>query len=242
MTTIESMFNQIASHYDFLNHLFSLNTDRKWRQVLSRQVAPPAGATILDCCTGTADQAISLARHLPDSRITGIDVAADMLKAARTKVARLGMEGQIALRKGDVAAIPFENNSVDLVTFSFGLRNVTDKRKALGETHRVLKPGGVLCILEFSPSPSRFIRALFQFYMRRVMPAVGGKLFGSAAPYRYLSTSIEGFLTNDEMENLLRKAGYELVSQKSLSFGIACLHTAHKPSPADSGSKKMQTP
>ena len=225
------MFNQISAHYDFLNHLFSLNTDKKWRDALSRHVSPPNGAAILDCCTGTGDQAISLARHQPTSSISGIDIADDMLSIARTKVARLGMEDRIALSKGDATAIPLDNDSVDLVTFSFGLRNVTDRAAALGETYRVLKQGGELCVLEFSPSPSRLIRTVFQYYRRRVMPAVGGRLFGSANPYRYLSSSIERFPTNDEVADLLISAGFELLFQKSLSFGIACLHTARKPRP-----------
>ena len=181
---------------------------------------------ILDCCCGTADQAISLANHLPDARIIGIDISENMLTIGRSKVRKQSLENRIDLQTGNVDSIAFGENTFDVVSMSFGLRNIENKRRSLDEIERVMKPGAQLLILEFSPTPAPIVRGAFRFYRGKIMPAIGGGLSGSPGAYRYLSSSIEGFLPNAALDELLQNSGFTEITHKPLAAGIAALHSA----------------
>ena len=143
------MFDAIAFRYDALNHLLSMGVDRSWRRKVVRRVHVAKPATILDLATGTGDLAIMLARKCPQSAVTGIDLSEQMLAIGRQKVSQAGLEQRITLMQGDAENLPAEDNSFDAVTVAFGVRNFEDIARGVAEIHRILHPGGIVCVLEF---------------------------------------------------------------------------------------------
>lgn len=227
--TIAQMFDRISGSYDGLNHLFSLNIDRCWRRQLVKSLTPREAPDVLDCCTGTGDQAFAVLKRFGRARVTGIDVSEGMLSVARRKTGPRGNAGHIGFVEGDIAALPFADESFDVATMSFGLRNLQDRRRSLGDVLRVLRPGGELRVTEFSPLPSRSIRLLYEIYLTRVIPRVGGWLSREPGAYRYLAKSVQGFLKPDAVEALLRDSGFRDVASQRLTGGIACLFCGSKP-------------
>ncbi len=230
---VQALFSGAAHTYDFLNHLFSLQADRRWRAALVRAARLRPGRRVLDVCTGTADVAIALARRLrrlegggpaAGGRVVGIDFSERMLERGRRKVRRRGLEDRIALAQADALRLPFAGGSFDLVSIAFGLRNLADRRLGIREMARVLRPGGRLLVLEFSPPPPGWTGRMYAWYLGRWMPMVGGLVSGSAAAYRYLHSSIAAFPRPPQVAALLEEAGLQRVSWRRLSGGIACLH------------------
>ena len=171
---IGAMFNRIARRYDTLNRVLSLQRDQRWRRLAAQLVLADQPHTVLDIATGTADLPLMLATLDPRVRVTGVDIASEMLARGRTKAARRGVLDAITLCHGDALALPAPTASVDAVTIAFGIRNVSDYRTALGEMHRVLRPGGSVTILEFSLPPQPLLRAAYLFYFRHLLPLIGG--------------------------------------------------------------------
>ena len=233
MPDVNALFAASARTYDLLNQLFSLHIDRSWRAALVRAVsggaASASGARILDACTGTAEVALALARRLPAASITGVDFSGRMLALGRRKVRRRGLEGRVELVRGDALRLPFAGRSFDAVTVAFGLRNLADRRLGLLEMARVLRPGGRLAVLEFSPPPAGRLGRLYRWYLGRWMPAVGGLVSGSPATYRWLADSILAFPGPREIGALLSETGLEEVAGRPLTGGIAWLHTGTAP-------------
>jgi len=220
--TIE-LFEPIAAVYDFLNHLFSLGVDRRWRRLLARRAGLRADAEILDACTGTADVAIEFCRLLPSCRITAVDLSPRMLLEARRKVARHNLERRVTLLLADAQKLPFPDGSFDCASIAFGLRNLADRARGIGELARVLKPGGRLQILEFFPPGASLFGRLYRLYLGRVMPWLGGLLSGSRPTYRYLYESVISFAAPEEVERMLEAAGLRSLPPERLSGGIAFL-------------------
>jgi demethylmenaquinone methyltransferase/2-methoxy-6-polyprenyl-1,4-benzoquinol methylase len=225
---IEEMFNSISSHYDRLNRLLSLGTDRSWRRravdLIGRYRHP---AMILDVATGTADLAVA-AMRLDPVRITGIDISDKMLELGRRKIERLGLDEKIELLKGDSEQIMFDEGTFDAVMSAFGIRNFTDTVAGLHEMKRVLRPGGIIMILEFS-KPSRFpIKQLYYFYFRKLLPWIGRKVSGDRDAYSYLPESVMSFPDNEDFLSLMRKAGFTETGQKKLTGGIASIYYGFK--------------
>ena len=217
------MFAGIAGRYDLLNHLLSGNTDQRWRRFVARQLRESLGegAFVLDAACGTGDLALALA-GAGRARVVGLDFCRPMLEIAARKSARRG--GQISYVEADALRLPFPDAAFDVATIAFGLRNLAGVEDGLRELGRVLKPGGRLAVLEFSRPVLPGFRALFQFYFTRVLPRVGGLVSGSRGAYEYLPDSVSRFPAQRELAALMRRVGFERVSYRNLTGGIAALH------------------
>jgi len=225
------MFDQIAPRYDLLNRLLSGWMDVRWRKRMARHLPAGENLALLDVATGTADQIFSL---LGDGqgqvrKATGVDMAEKMLAIGRTKAAHRGLDRVVQLRTGDATAIPEADAAYDVATISFGIRNVIDVSAALGEMRRVLRPGGRALILEFSLPSGRFFRPLYLFYLRHVLPVLGGLISGDAKAYRYLNVTIETFPYGEAFCELMRKAGFVNAKANELSLGIATIYQGDRP-------------
>jgi demethylmenaquinone methyltransferase/2-methoxy-6-polyprenyl-1,4-benzoquinol methylase len=215
-----TMFSGIAPCYDLLNRVLSVGIDGRWRAELVRSAGVAGAVRILDACTGTADVAIAFARELPACKVVGIDLSGAMLAVGQRKVAHRRLDNRITLRRGDVLDIPFQDGEFDVVSVAFGLRNLPDYRRGIAEMARVLKPGGKLVILEFSPPTRGLLLKGYHFYLHRVVPVVGGVVSGSRVAYRYLASSIGEFLSHDVIMDLMRGVELTDVRERKLAGGI----------------------
>ena len=230
-STSYEMFNRIAKTYDPVNRMLSFGLDIGWRKKVGRLLPQrEEGLDLLDLATGTADQALFLCAQHPESirSVVGMDLSEGMLAVGREKVLSRHMEHKITLKTGDACDLPLEESSFDAVTISFGIRNVPDVPKALREMHRILRPGGKALILEFAIPKNRIVRFGHLFYLRHVLPLVGGIVSGDKAAYRYLNTSIEAFPYGQDFANLLTDAGFAQANVHSVTFGIANIYEGIK--------------
>jgi demethylmenaquinone methyltransferase / 2-methoxy-6-polyprenyl-1,4-benzoquinol methylase len=225
---VEDMFDQISPRYDLLNHLLSINIDKLWRKKAIRLLRPHQPRTILDIATGTADFAIAAAQLNPE-KITGIDLSEGMLKVGRQKIQINGMENLIELLKADSEALPFENNAYDAAIVAFGVRNFENLQNGLKEIFRVLKPGGVFIVLEFSKPHNMLFRRLYFFYFTRVLPMLGRLISGNKRAYSYLPESVREFPDSSSFLEILKKTGFQNCLIQSLTMGIASIYKAQKP-------------
>lgn len=224
---VVGMFNSIAPTYDFLNHFLSLNIDKVWRRKLVKLVAPYKPERILDVASGTGDLAIALNRLKPGG-IVGVDISEGMLDVGRKKIARKGLSNKISLLYGDSENLPFPTNSFNAVTVSFGVRNFAHLDVGLKDMCRVMKPGGVVAVLEFS-MPRRFpIVQLYKFYFLKVLPFFGKMFSGHREAYTYLPESVLQFPDGERFLKLMKEAGFANVKEKRLTLGIASIYTGEK--------------
>ena len=232
---VREMFSGIAPHYDLLNHLLSLRFDIAWRRRVARRFHPlldRRGARVLDLCCGTGDLALALAGQSTGqgAEIVGADFAHPMLVRACRKSASRPAGNSIAFLEADALALPFADESFDLVTTAFGFRNLANYRAGLAEFRRVLRPGGSLAILEFSEPRSALFGSLFGFYFRRVLPRIGGIISGNAGAYGYLPRSVRRFPQPPELARWMEEAGFTKVSFERWTGGIVALHTGERSS------------
>ena len=221
------MFNDIAGSYDFLNHLLSLNIDRIWRKKAIRLLKPIRPAHILDVATGTGDLAFA-ALDLNPQFITGVDVSEGMLEVARRKIARKGLGDRFRLIQAPCENLPLDDQSFDAATVAFGVRNFEDPLQGLRELHRVLRPGGILVILEFTLPRQKWILSLYRLYFHRILPGIGKLFSKDFEAYRYLPESVEAFPKGPEFVAMLNQAGFTQSTWKSLTFGICGLYSGRK--------------
>lgn len=221
------MFNSIADRYDFLNHFLSLGIDRQWRKRLVKEVSAFQPSSILDVATGTADVAIELSRLNPQS-IIGIDISEKMLDIGKIKIKEKNLQNLIELLVADSEHLPFDSESFDLVTVAFGVRNFENLMAGLTELHRVLKPGAILAILEFSLPTNRLLGNLYLFYFRNFLPLIGRMISGNKMAYNYLPDSVSSFPHGRAFSSLLTEAGFDNNWFIPLTFGIATLYLAKK--------------
>jgi len=222
---VRDMFAEVVSRYDLLNHLLSFEMDRFWRRRAVRRVRgwlDRPGAQVLDICCGTGDLTLALAKAVTQGRVFGCDFCHPMLAAARRKAQKRGAGG--GWFEADALRLPVADGSLDLITVAFGLRNLANYQRGLIEMRRTLKPGGAAAILEFSQPPNRAFAALYEFYSRRVLPAVGGIVARSRQAYRYLPESVRKFPAAEDLAARMRQAGFEQVSYEYLAGGIVALH------------------
>jgi len=217
---VRGMFARVAHRYDLANHLLSFNLDRRWRNRTVARVShvlsnPEARA--VDLCCGTGDLLLAFERA-GRARIYGADFCHPMLLGARRK-------GATRLVEADALRLPLADGSVDLVASAFGFRNLSNYRAGLTEIRRVLRPGGLAAILEFSQPPSRWFGALYGWYSRRILPAIGGALSGSRDAYEYLPDSVRKFPSAVELAALMRDTGFQQVEFERMTGGIVALHT-----------------
>jgi len=232
---VREMFAQIAPRYDLLNHLLSLQLDRLWRARAAKHLRPvflDREARVLDLCCGTGDLAISLNLGYC-ARVTGVDFAHSMLVRARKKSARLHSKTLAQLRpiryvEADALRLPFANESFDLVTTSFGFRNLANYEAGLREIQRVLKPGGTIAILEFTEPPEGLLGELYRWYFCKVLPKIGGLISGDQAAYNYLPKSVARFFRPPELATLMSAVGYRSVDYRVWTLGTVALHTAQR--------------
>jgi demethylmenaquinone methyltransferase/2-methoxy-6-polyprenyl-1,4-benzoquinol methylase len=222
------LFSEIAKRYDLLNHLLSFNIDQAWRKKLVESTTPKPGENILDVCTGTGDIAIRFARNDRVGQIIGIDLTDQMLRIASRKIRGSRNENSIRLLKGDGLKLPFPDNCFDIVTIGFGLRNLGHHRKSISEMVRVLRHGGRLLILEFSPPEENLFGRVYDLYLNTVIRVVGGIISGSADAYRYLSISIANFPKSEEVIKLMEAEGLRELCSVKLTGGIAYLYRGEK--------------
>jgi demethylmenaquinone methyltransferase/2-methoxy-6-polyprenyl-1,4-benzoquinol methylase len=243
---IRRMFGQIAPWYDFLNHLLSLNIDKRWRQTTAKFVppAPAVNGPILDLCTGTGDLAFTYDRVANGSvPIIGADFCHEMLVRAIEKARTLGAAERVRFVEADAQALPFPSDTFQLVTNAFGLRNITDPDRGLSEMVRVLRPGGRLAILEFSKPRHWFFGRMYRAYFRYVLPLLGQLLSRSKeSAYRYLPESVLKFPDYEDLAAKLRGHGLTDVRYEPLTFGIATLYVGVKPLPCGRGSLLVDEP
>lgn len=226
---VARMFDGIAHRYDFLNHFFSLGIDVLWRKACIRMLKKEHPQTLLDVATGTADFAIEAVRMGLDVHVSGVDISAGMLEVGRKKVAARGWNDRIELIQGDSVALPFDNHTFDAYTVAFGVRNFEDLQGGLRDMLRVLKPGALGLVLEFS-KPKHFpIKQVFGLYFKYIMPTVGKWVSKDPSAYTYLPESVQAFPEGEGFLEELRRAGYEDVQAKSLTGGIATIYTGRKP-------------
>ena len=218
------MFGQVAPRYDLANHLLSANVDKYWRNHTVKQVADvllKPGARVLDLACGTGDLLIALERKAGRG-LMGSDFCHPMLTGASSKLTRQGLRS--VLVESDALALPFADASLDLITISFGYRNLANYRAGLVEMRRVLRPGGALAILEFTNPPNAAFAAVYNWYSRKVLPVVGGVISGTREAYEYLPASVRKFPEAPELAQMMRDAGFAPVEWEYLTFGIAALH------------------
>jgi demethylmenaquinone methyltransferase / 2-methoxy-6-polyprenyl-1,4-benzoquinol methylase len=224
---VAKMFNNISRHYDFLNHFLSLGIDRIWRKRAIRLLAPLQPRLMLDVATGTGDFALQ-ALTLNPEKIIGVDISEGMLEAGRKKIQKRGLAEKIELYRGDSENLLFEENKFDAVTVGFGVRNFENLEKGLREINRVIKPGGMLVVLEFS-RPRRFpFRQIYNFYFKAILPKIGRLVSRDRSAYTYLPESVEAFPDGMDFENILKKTGFKNTTCKPLTFGISSIYTGRK--------------
>ena len=226
---VRGMFGRVAGRYDLLNHLLSFNLDKRWRARTVERVADVLArpdAKVLDLCCGTGDVLLSLEARRGGGTVLGSDFCHPMLLEARRKIAAAQLRSP--LFEADALALPLAPESLDLITVAFGFRNLTNYQRGLNELERVLKPGGVLAVLEFSQPTNRFFGALYGFFSRRVLPFVGGLISGSREAYSYLPESIRKFPGAEDLARQMRDAGFSSVEFERLTFGAVALHLGRK--------------
>jgi demethylmenaquinone methyltransferase/2-methoxy-6-polyprenyl-1,4-benzoquinol methylase len=224
---VRVMFDNIAHKYDFLNHFLSAGIDIGWRKKLVKMINKHQPQHTLDVATGTADLAIALAKKTK-TPIIGIDISNGMLDIGREKLKKLNLDQQIVLQQADSENLPFNDNVFDAVMVAFGVRNFENLDKGLAEMNRVLKPGGMLAVLEFS-RPRKFpVKQLYNFYFRFILPFLGRLISKDKGAYTYLPESVGKFPDGQDFINHLTSCGYHKNSERRLSFGIATIYTGFK--------------
>jgi demethylmenaquinone methyltransferase/2-methoxy-6-polyprenyl-1,4-benzoquinol methylase len=225
---VRRMFDNIAPHYDFLNHFLSLGMDIRWRKKAVRAVGHVPRQRILDMATGTGDVAFMLAKHYPDASIEGVDLSDNMLRVARRKATKRQMDDRVVFSQGDSESLPIGNDTYDKVTVAFGVRNFEDLKTGLQELCRVLKPGGRIVVLEFTRPQSFPFKHLFSLYFRYLLPVIGRVRSGDRRAYRYLYESVQAFPDYKRFVDVLHEAGFANATYQTLSSGICAIYTAQK--------------
>ena len=225
---IRRMFDKIAPSYDRLNHALSLGIDRRWRRTAVDALGKHKPQQILDIATGTGDFALLLAKRIKPQHIVGADISEGMMAVGREKVKEEGLQNVISFQHEDCMQLSFPDGSYDAVTSSYGVRNFQNLDKGLQEMQRVLRPGGHLLIVELTPPPRFPMKQLFWIYAHVVMPLLGRLISHDDSAYTYLPASMEAFPQPEQMEGILRKAGFAEVQWRRFTFGISTMYLATK--------------
>ncbi len=227
-SAVKSMFETIAAGYDFQNSFLSLRRDVYWRRVLAEILRLDNGGTVLDVAVGTAETALAIGHRYPRVQVVGVDFSPAMLDVGKKKIAARGFKGRIRLTAGDGRQLPIRSGSVDVVTISFGIRNIEQRLEALHEFYRVLKPEGRLCIMEFSYPDQPLLYRLYRFYFDHILPPVGNLISRTDYAYSYLAESVDSFPRDQQFVAEITAAGFTDTAIKKLTFGIAKIFTGRK--------------
>lgn len=225
---VQGVFSNVASKYDVMNDVMSMGIHRIWKNAMMDWLAPQNGQALLDVAGGTGDISFRFLKRAPKANATVFDMTQGMLDAGRTRAEATDMADQLEWICGDAMALPFADNSFDVYTISFGIRNVTRPQEALNEAFRVLRPGGRLMVLEFSQIPNPSMQWAYDRYSFNVIPPMGKLIANDADSYQYLVESIRKFPDQETFLGMVRDAGFENAKYRNLSLGIACLHSGWK--------------
>ena len=225
---VEKMFDNISGNYDGLNRVISMGTDVSWRKKVVQMVKDHRPETVLDIATGTGDLAIQIAETADAKKIVGLDLSEGMLKVGRKKIMSKNLQTQIEMIQGDSEALPFEDNSFDVITVAFGVRNFETLELGLSEIYRVLKKGGLFIVLETSV-PTKFpFKQGYKFYSSLILPTIGKLFSKDKEAYTYLSKSAAEFPYGEKFNNILKKIGFINVASDPQTLGVATIYNASK--------------
>lgn len=225
---VEGLFSSVANKYDLMNDAMSMGIHRVWKDAMMDWLAPRGVLKLLDVAGGTGDVAFRFLKRAPSSHATVFDMTQSMLDAGRTRAEATNMADSLDWVCGDAMNLPFDDNSFDVYTISFGIRNITHPQKALHEAHRILRPGGRLMVLEFSQIPNPALQWAYDQYSFNVIPKMGRVIANDADSYRYLVESIRMFPNQETFLNMVRDAGFKNAKYRNMTMGIAALHSGWK--------------
>lgn len=228
---VQQMFDNIAVSYDRLNAMMTFGMHRRWLRSLVSEAAGTSPMHVLDIATGTGDVALALARRIPKAHIKGIDLSQGMLDVAAAKICRepSDIAGRITLKCGDALALPYGDNTFDVVTVAYGVRNFDDLARGYSEMHRVLRPGGKLFVLELSTPPSALVRLPYKLYVRCAIPSMGRMVSKDSRAYSYLPESVAAVPARKDMCRLMEQAGMIEARWRGFFLGVCTLYSAIKP-------------
>lgn len=225
---VRDMFDSIAPAYDFMNRAMTFGIDKLWRRRAVKMIAKHAPKRILDIATGTGDLAIRLAKSLKPESVVGVDLSEQMLAIGQEKVKKEGLAGIVSLSPADCMHLPFENEIFDCVTVAYGVRNFEHLQQGYEEMHRVLRSGGVLCVIELSTPTSPLVKPFYKAYTKWIIPAVGRLVSKDVRAYSYLPESIAAVPQGENMLALMKNAGFSQCSFTPLTFGTCTIYIAVK--------------
>ncbi len=225
---VAEVFHSVAAKYDVMNDLMSFGIHRLWKRFTINASKIKRGAVVLDIAGGTGDLTKQFSKRVGETgRVVLADINASMLNVGRDRLTDLGLVGNIDYVQANAEALPFPDNTFDCITIAFGLRNVTDKDKALRSMYRVLKPGGQLLVLEFS-KPADWLAPIYDTYSFKLLPKIGKLISGDEDSYRYLSESIRMHPDQATLKDMFAEAGFEKCTFNNMNSGIVALHSGYK--------------
>ena len=225
---VHGVFSNVASKYDVMNDAMSFGIHRIWKDAMMDWLAPRNGQKLLDVAGGTGDISFRFLKRAPQAQATVFDMTQGMLDAGRERAEATNMADHLDWICGDAMALPFEDNTFDVYTISFGIRNVTRPQEAINEAYRVLKPGGRFMVLEFSQIPNPALQWAYDRYSFNIIPPMGKIIANDADSYQYLVESIRKFPDQDTFLQMIKDGGFENTKYRDLSMGVACLHSGWK--------------
>jgi len=225
---VQGVFGSVASKYDIMNDVMSMGIHRVWKDAMMDWLVPRPGQRLLDVAGGTGDISFRFLKRAGHAHSTVLDLTEPMLVAGRKRAEADQMADQLDWVVGDAMALPFEDNTFDVYTISFGIRNVTKPQIALNEAYRVLKPGGRLMVLEFSQIPNDMLQWIYDRYSFNMIPRMGKIIANDWDSYQYLVESIRKFPDQDTFLSMVKQAGFENAKYRNLTMGVACLHSGWK--------------
>jgi len=225
---VRGVFGSVASRYDLMNDAMSLGIHRLWKDAMLDWLAPRAGQKLLDVAGGTGDIAFRFLKRAGQGHATVLDLTEPMLAEGRKRAEAERLGTSLDWVVGDAMALPFADNSFDVYTISFGIRNVTRPERALAEAYRVLRPGGRLMVLEFSTVPNDLMSRVYDLYSFQIIPRMGQMIANDRDSYQYLVESIRRFPDQESFLAMIRQAGFENAGYRNLTLGVACLHSGWK--------------
>ena len=225
---VQGVFTSVASKYDVMNDVMSLGVHRIWKEAMMDWLAPRPSQKLLDVAGGTGDISFKFLNRAGFGHATVLDITENMLIEGRKRAEANQVLDSLNWVVGDAMALPFADNSFNVYTISFGIRNVTRPQEALNEAFRVLRPGGRLMVLEFSQIPVPLVQKAYDFYSFNVIPRMGKLIANDRDSYQYLIESIRKFPNQETFLSMVRQAGFENANYRNLSLGIAALHSGWK--------------